>query len=1405
MKKWSIVIIQKVVRGFIARRTIVRSMKIRKKLPKELLQIAEKYLIIPKDPKRLLNDQRIGEEEYDMKQRHEREKFQSPDLWGFLSEINQELLHFKREIHENELREDAYATKFVDKVIAYRQEQFEGIWEKFPKAIQNFTKDSNNTALIGSLLPMKKDELVTLHYGELHSKEEKKNPRQTIHTITQSFEKKQLQTSSLTPSKQQQLIPISSEPSLEEVFPSLTSSMESMDFQMSSSLLTSPSLKPALISQPSTHSTHSMHSFQSPSKASVAPSNTSSLKKGEKKTNKKEITVSDVALAMTKNSQESLTNLLLQPDNTTNQQQGTRQTQSKSLVPSELISGPLVRKALQVTVQQEVSQQLNQLMNHNFHSKRLANDIMSAYGPDSVYVKGEATQKLLSGGLKKKTVAPGGKVVRQGGVGGSSVSGGKLQPINVDEIKKQQQAQKKKTGQKGVDGKMKEFKGKMEATHQDWITNTTKTFRMKDPSTPRDITEEVLEGRNPSDLQGQKPPQQHPTVFAGHSLLIDIPNGLNDSIERLVHAAALRCYVPDFFKGPRTDREHNDHYSSSEESSIEEQDDDSMVSAKRMRRKRRQQEKNPNHDPNYAYQIYLQMPMGLAKVKYELDCQKWSQGIINKLRIKGLNYINDVIPVSKFIICLKNVDTPKILIDKCVDLYLELKKMGDLSKGVKLPINVVDKKVMEVGLPHSGAVMSSSSSPTPSSSTSPLTPKKDNGNRKGSFFSPSKQHREGNNDVVEGELSDKNSLTTSLPADSLKESLESLEEVGHTSSNEDKALLRKTSSKRITFDESSLVMKNSNDQLPPPTTSDSTQRERDNEEPLSVDIPSTIKRPYNLSKEDLNLLEQSSKLLQEVLENTDQAEWCNLNANIEELFIQAAFLIIPHTSKRFPHYNDLLRYHLHHSPDKDIKIKTFYVNEEKDEGDEEEDQTVEGDEGGSVGSGRRKGGKGSKQHHHDDEEIMGNYAFKLYMMELLQITNEEEKIELIKTRFRASVIFTSPYTLYLKNKKIITIKQLLTIDLKDLYLPKPLFIQLEILINVIISCKIVKATLLSVPRDLQTLEKDVYYTPMYYDQKFQRTPLDPYGRPIGLGITQVKEKLKKQDLLHDKQLKQRKSELNPLIEEDLVREISIWEKNDHITRTHHAPPTLHQGSGNMSEMITKKSNKMNSKKNGDQLNLLKKDENHQFDFMIHQMDDSQMSEMKQLLLPDMKQSMNRRIRTVETLQSQSNRNSLVSSVTMIPERSNTAEEVVYHHGDNLLPSSAKTGKTRSNHDSQRLSASIPLPSTLSNNSNKNEEKNKNKNKNGDKKRLAVFTPSPQLLQDKQIFQQANDFTLSTHPLIDSSINSSIFTNTYICHYPHCGQIFSRLYTYKVHLRTHESFPEYFDYKRQPQLSYDSFS
>jgi len=112
--------------------------------------------------------------------------------------------------------------------------------------------------------------------------------------------------------------------------------------------------------------------------------------------------------------------------------------------------------------------------------------------------------------------------------------------------------------------------------------------------------------------------------------------GMDDTCERLLRAGSLRCFVPDFF---------------------------------------------PSHTPYSSYHMYLQFPAGLSKVRYEQEAWRWCQASVNGLRVRGLNFIKDLLPFSKLSMFLKGVNTPQPLIDICKDMIKALMKIGSITKG----------------------------------------------------------------------------------------------------------------------------------------------------------------------------------------------------------------------------------------------------------------------------------------------------------------------------------------------------------------------------------------------------------------------------------------------------------------------------------------------------------------------------------------------------------------------------------------------------------------------------------------------------------------------------------------------------------------------------------------------------
>lgn len=139
----------------------------------------------------------------------------------------------------------------------------------------------------------------------------------------------------------------------------------------------------------------------------------------------------------------------------------------------------------------------------------------------------------------------------------------------------------------------------------------------------------------------------HGKVDPGVSLLIDIPLGIDDKLERLINAAAMRCYVPEIFTRSRS------------------------------------VEGSPPISHAEAYSMYQTLPQNsLAKMRYEQKVQQWCMPTVNKLRLKGFNYIKEALPASKMGMFLKGVDTPPLLSRQIMDLVYRLQALDNVPAGM---------------------------------------------------------------------------------------------------------------------------------------------------------------------------------------------------------------------------------------------------------------------------------------------------------------------------------------------------------------------------------------------------------------------------------------------------------------------------------------------------------------------------------------------------------------------------------------------------------------------------------------------------------------------------------------------------------------------------------------------------
>ena len=138
--------------------------------------------------------------------------------------------------------------------------------------------------------------------------------------------------------------------------------------------------------------------------------------------------------------------------------------------------------------------------------------------------------------------------------------------------------------------------------------------------------------------------------------------------------------------------------------------------------------------------------------------------------------------------------------------------------------------------------------------------------------------------------------------------------------------------------------------------------------------------------------ELGEQLLLSMLDASGSGSWCSLTASIEDLFLQAAFLVVPNA-------------------------ETYY------------------------------------HQGHDEAQDMGNAAFRSFCASLKSLTSESSQRDAVRRRFRSSFILVTPFCLHLKHAHHIhTVQQLLAKGLdvvleSESGVPPALYTQLEILLG----------------------------------------------------------------------------------------------------------------------------------------------------------------------------------------------------------------------------------------------------------------------------------------------------------------------------------------------------------------------
>jgi len=294
----------------------------------------------------------------------------------------------------------------------------------------------------------------------------------------------------------------------------------------------------------------------------------------------------------------------------------------------QAIPGTLLRRAVASTVSQGISDELAFKVKSQSRSVTLINDIHTAYdddGSDTNYMRKGSSQASRGGPRQGSTAG----MSRQGTAAPGISRQNSTRQGSVKTPSKKKKMTEKEAALLGIELKPRST---LDAISSDWLSASL-------PPT-------ALEPVNRSSLSlpaigkpSMKTPNGDQVVgeLRGQSVLIDIPMGVEDSVENLLHAAALRCYVPEFFV-------------------------------------------EGTNNLSTAYQVYLALPpKSLGKIRYETEAFKFSQGAINKLRTKDLSRIRDMMPTSKFIMFMREVGSPQVLTTTCIDLLNTLKAIGSTA------------------------------------------------------------------------------------------------------------------------------------------------------------------------------------------------------------------------------------------------------------------------------------------------------------------------------------------------------------------------------------------------------------------------------------------------------------------------------------------------------------------------------------------------------------------------------------------------------------------------------------------------------------------------------------------------------------------------------------------------------
>lgn len=200
---------------------------------------------------------------------------------------------------------------------------------------------------------------------------------------------------------------------------------------------------------------------------------------------------------------------------------------------------------------------------------------------------------------------------------------------------------------------------RIRSTQEDWLSSTPSAIAVTEEfAPPSKLSTSTSPHRSPSKHSLRQSRKWLPSTAAlpplaeaGESLLVDIPLGVEDKVDLLLRAAALRCYVPPFFAGTNVDE---------------------------------------------AYSIYTRLPPSLARVRYEQESMRWCQQVINNLKESGIRYIKELSPPSKLRLILRQMGASEVLVGQCSSIAGLLATMKSIPAGKRhMPTSMKSREVLQ--------------------------------------------------------------------------------------------------------------------------------------------------------------------------------------------------------------------------------------------------------------------------------------------------------------------------------------------------------------------------------------------------------------------------------------------------------------------------------------------------------------------------------------------------------------------------------------------------------------------------------------------------------------------------------------------------------------------------------------